>query len=460
MIRRFVISQAILLLAVSAMAQAPSDAVRTAKTWSVDAAVAERSRAEDLHILATIVTENVHGLYGVQPRRVAGGTDATGPKETEFSEEGAWLYVAGGHPRTTAAPTRAVAEYLPDYGVVVQMEVPPPREPVAKKTSPAEKPRPPSRWERTRQKLSGDTGTSAFEQSMCSNCHVDVHGIESGIGKAYADFDGDGDMDVYLAGDASRHPAPTHKQLADQLIEALAENGHNLRNLGPNQRVTLSISWRRVVVGGSPHHFFDRYKSEGDGKLRAIDEKAKPGAPSAPKAPGAGDSSAGSAAQPPRSNAELTGDLLLTKGRYVEAVQAFEQAIGGLQATSADPRAQGESLAEQQKKLAAKLAFARAYSTAQTGGAPAAADPNQRASKVPDAKPAEHTEAVAEYENLLSAHHKLRASAARSSVPGRISITATKTQLDQVASGKLTREQFGQQVVARSFDPGGTPKTQ
>jgi hypothetical protein len=449
MIRRFVVSQAILLLAISVMAQAPSDTVRTAKTSLVDAAVAERSRAEDLHILATIVTENVHGLYGVQPR-VAGGTDATGPKETEFSAEGAWLYVAGAHPRTTAAPTRAVAEYLPDYGLVVQMEVPPPRAPVVQKM-PHETPKPPSRWERTRQKLSGDVGASAFEQSLCSNCHD--AGVKSDGGKAFADYDHDGAVDFYLAGGGS-HPAPTRKQLADQLVETLAENGHNLRNLQANQRVTVSVTWQPAAVALSSHRFLNlkKYKSEGDGKFRAVEEKDKPTKPAAPKSPGGGDSSGASGPNPPRSNAELTGDLLLTKGRYGEAVQAFEQALRGLQVTPSDRRVQAEALAEQQKGLELKVAYAQAYLTAQREGGTAGPDPKQDGSKVADAKPLEHIEAVAKYENLLSAYKRLRKVAAGPAIPSRISITATKAQLDQVASGKLTREQFAQQVSARGFD--------
>ena len=118
-------------LEVVAVAQSVTDDAPTAKLWSVDAAVVERHRAEDLQILSTIVTENVNGLYGVESRRVAGGTDATGPmtRSGALSSAGAWLYVAGGHPTTPAQPTRALAEYLPDYGVVVQMEVAPPREP-------------------------------------------------------------------------------------------------------------------------------------------------------------------------------------------------------------------------------------------------------------------------------------------------------------------------------------------
>jgi hypothetical protein len=277
-------------------------------------------------------------------------------------------------------------------------------------------------------------------------------------GNAYLkDYDRDGDIDLYLA-KGSVHPAPTRKQLADRLIETLAENGHNLRHIEPNQRVTLSLSWQRALASDASHRFLNTkpYKLEGEGRTKPSDNnKPKPAAPKGANSPGGSDSSGGSAgnaannpsddnsAGPSRSNAELTGDLLLTKGRYAEAVRAFEQAIDGLQAEPAPVGA-----ADQKRAIAAKLAFAQTAMAFGTGGggdgaAPQTADPSS----------AERSR-ITEYEKAFRAQLASQTRKTRSSVPGRISVTATKAQLDQVASGKLTRQQFAQQVVVRGFEPG------
>jgi hypothetical protein len=447
MMRHF-LTAGIILASLSgvAAAQSTTEAAPT-RLWSVDSVVAERNRAEDLQILSTIVTENVHGLYGVESRRIAGGTDATGPQSGALSSLGAWLYVAGGHP-TTATPSRALGEYLPGYGVVVQMEVASPREPATKKAGQAEKPRPPSRWERTRRRLSGDEKSAAYDQSVCSSCHD--ASVKNYGGKSYADYDGDGDVDVYLSGhEGGGHPAPTKKQLLERLIETLAENGHNLRNLAADERVTLSVSWQPPAITSDPHLILRGYLNEGSGKPKSV-EKPKPGSATDPKAPGAKEGSDGGKSSP-RSNAELSGDLLLAKGQYVEAAQAFQQAIDDLNAKAGDPLSATDAQTAQARALTLKLAYARAYLTAE--GAAEAPDPNQDSGKGGSGNPAERIKAVAAYEKLLSTYGPRRARAARPTAAGRISITATKDQLDQVASGKLTREQFVQKVVVREFEP-------
>ena len=139
---------------------------------------------------------------------------------------------------------------------------------MTKKAGQAEKPRPPSRWERTRQRLAGDDKANVFEQAMCSSCHE--AGVKFDDGKVYTDYDGDGQMDVYLAGrEAASHPAPTQKQLIEQLVETLAEIGHNLRNLSAAERVTFSVSWQQPAVRSDPHQMIRGYLNDGSGKPKA-----------------------------------------------------------------------------------------------------------------------------------------------------------------------------------------------
>src|SRR5688500_11592546 len=101
MVRTFFIT-GIILAALGRIAMAQGEAQPPRK-------LEDANRAEDLQILSAIVTENVNGLYGLESRRVAGGTDATGPMTGAgaLSSAGAWLYVAGGHPTTPGQPTRA-----------------------------------------------------------------------------------------------------------------------------------------------------------------------------------------------------------------------------------------------------------------------------------------------------------------------------------------------------------------
>ena len=109
-----------------------------------------------------------------------------------------------------------------------------------------------------------------------------------------------------------------------------------------------------------------------------------------------------------------------------------------------EPRAPTDVSAERKRSLTLKLAYARAHSTAAADGGGS----NE------DAKTAQqHIKAVAEYEKLLAPR---QARTGRPAVAGRVSITATKRQLDEVAAGKLTREQFAQQVQTRGFDSART----
>jgi hypothetical protein len=326
-----------------------------------------------------------------------------------------------------------LAESLPDYGVIVQMEVAPPREPVTKKTGQAEKPRPPSRWERTRQRLAGDEKQTAFERSMCSSCHdADVRHYG---GKGHNDYDGDGRVDLYVDYAGGGHPAPTRKQLIEQLIETLAENGHNLRNLSANDQVTLSVSWQQPAAVPDPYRALKGYFYQPSGKNNA-DDKSKTGEPASPTSPAneGADSGGGSS---PRSSAELSGDLLLAKGQFAEAAKSFQQALDGLRAAGDDGPSKKEA---RERALTLKLAYARAHSTVQPEGAPTATTAHQQLT------------AVSEYEKLLTTYAP-RQSPRRPEVAGRLSVTATKRQLEDVAAGKLSREQFAQQVQTRGFHP-------
>jgi hypothetical protein len=276
------------------------------------------------------------------------------------------------HPHMIPLAPGPEGMYLKGHGVVYTLTLPG-SPPELKTPAPQPAPKPISDWQRARQELRGE----------------------------------------------KTNPAPAaaparEASLVDTLLKSLADNGHNFRQLGADEKLTVVVTFRDIDAGSAWHIWGSDLGSATDiipghllgkeGNPPSIVKEAKrqnqdaglPGAPSSGR------------------DYELLGDLHLKQGRVQDAVDAFEKALR-------------QSGPEKKGVLYRKLAQAFL----------------SLAERAPETK---HDEVIAralEYLKRLQEIKDTPPPAAPSvRLPARLTISAPKRLLDQVGSGSISFEEF------------------
>jgi hypothetical protein len=448
----------------------------------------EYDRAEDLSVLATIVREDLARLYGRDPHAALDAGHAWSgaaefvPGDPNVPFDAAVLELFLGTRLSGREIDVPLAQYLPGYGVIVQVAAPPPRVPASSPASVPPKKETLSRWEATRRRLRGAVSPeSAYDMASCTACHTaDTRSAMTLLWKKYLVED----EHVW------RHPSaykgvqggrPTVEQLTTGLIRVLADSGSHLRHLQPDERITLSVQFDTQPPG------------------QAADR------PDTQNAPGSGPRPETSS-QAPTHSRELAGDLLLRQSKYAEAEKAYAEAFEAqLEVQPQQPRddllgkayaaAVFHHLSQAGEDFTSDEQFLRRIYLDLAGVLP---DPAKVEQFVGDRSPDKRTKLIDELlrnsdfvaqwankwkearrqsegghdqaqgpaaaptveqvrnavdEQVLRRLHE-RAPAPRAlPLPGRISVTATKRQLDAMAAGALKLSEFEKQAVVQVFNP-------
>lgn len=402
--------------------------------------------AEDMAVMKRILDEALEEVYELK-RMVTLSGDGTGGVMLRYDADSG----------TVAAVDRnsiddALSAYLEGYGVVYQLTAPPPgEEPKKVQADTAAAAERPTRWEATRRRVLGTAGDLAKTGSE----GVDVQARAS----------------ILVADSIQFAPAgafPTRSRVTEKLLEVLAENGHNFRHLGPNERLTVALTFRKnkassgsrpktfrgvMAYGGTGSGWYGGSASsiEGDedhGGMMEMDmgvmsrKAAELGgmmgaAVGAAMGGGEGfeiyeimaqDGSSGmqSGYRGYQPDPDLTaGDLHLRQGNYKKAVEAYEKNVRKRVKKDPYKHQPTGSLVAVYQKLAQAQVGAGEYAKAQ---------------------------------QLIEAINKARAKPASPEkseprFPAQLVISATKGDLDQVAAGKMTFEEFKKKATAQYFDP-------
>jgi hypothetical protein len=222
----------------------------------------------------------------------------------------------------------------------------------------------------------------------------------------------------------SAAPPPS---LTDTILRLLAKNGHQFKQLGPNEKLTVVVTFRQP----------------GDGIEQAASTTTVGGPTTGPASAGVGSgvTPAGTVTQasygsngssrPPSSarDFELMGDLHIKQGRAQEAAHAYQKAL------ELKP---GGARSAEESRLYRKLA--QVYLTVAEQS-----PPHQRDAIVRRA--IDFLQRVAQQTD--------GAQPAPAALPGRLVISARKGVLDQAGSGKMTPSEF-RQASSVEFQPALT----
>ncbi|MCH7728406.1 MAG: DUF1549 domain-containing protein [Planctomycetes bacterium] len=456
------------------------------------AAAVAREVAEDLQILSTIVREDVEQLYGVE---------ATIRELTQKIQ---------GH-KVKPLVQLPQADRIADFGVVVQLQIPAPRKARAEEGAKPQQ----SRWEQTKRKLLGkQAAIPVDQQQVCAKCHqVNVgHGHlertfidELVLQRINTNLAQQGDVWHHGIVDAAHKKPmakPTKKQLVQGLIETLAENGRHFRRLAPDERIRITVSYPLDIKrpGGRAgvnqirnSCFLEKFTAP------SVNSKSEPNR----KEPYKPNENEGIKITP-RSSHELTGDLLMKQGKGSDAVKAYASAVA---VATEKHGASMHTWPAADKLLVAKLVRAHR----QTGQIDKAVDLVLRSLVISSAKRGDRAtfirrvyfdftglpptvEQVQEFlkDDRPDAYKKLvekilqqrspsiqwldairswpkhpfkqedhyydwvmevMAGKAQMVVSARISVSATKSQLDRLEKGTMSREEFDKLVRIDIVDP-------
>lgn len=480
-----------------------------------------RELAEDTEILARILEGNLEQLYAGE-----GTTDLT--LRSAKSADGDFLELAElafstakkkPSPRSDRI-TQPLAAHLDGYGIIYQLAAPPLRKP-SKPATATESPKCPfmskSEWERARMILRGEA-PAAF----CMKCHTapgkavggmgmggmgmgmgrdmgmgmggmggGMMGGMGGMGMGYGAMGGESEMDGEYGGgygtmgaapSRSEPPAPTEDQLVDRLLTLLAENGHNVRHLKSDERLTIAVTFRenqsektrRTSPGapgypGMPGGDDSGYPGESgyDGPAGMRMPGMGPMGPGGygPSGAGAampggglpgtgfgtpgGEPGAGTGMMPgdagmmpgmggASANHELAGDLHMRQRAYAKAIEAYEKSLE--KTLGMDPYGPLQlPLRPQEKRLLQKLAQAQI-----------AAGNLEKAHLVVSSLLKDQKQAGAGRPGGGSKRPVEPPQSIR--LPARLTVSVTKAQLDAVAAQKMTFDQFKQQARIEDFD--------
>lgn len=416
----------------------PGPRADAGSTWQTAAESATKRNAaltEDMEIMTRILDEAMEAAYG----RPLFGIDATG------------ALVKSTQGRRSRVPD-ALAAYLEGHGVVYQLTAPRLFEEPEKKKTDDDAAESVTRWEATRLRIQGKTDTSV---------------------KAQADAPGK----TWPRGFEVRHShaRPTKSLLVEGLLDMLAENGHNFRELKPDERVTVAITFSKEeessagggqnpggqaagygggMYGGSAGYgsmgMFGEEDSGGmeemmgsgmmgpGGMMEGGDEEGDFEGTGMRMDSGMGmdmgsgmgmgmdttDSMMGGMSSAYGSAADA-GDLHLRQGNYQKAVETYEKVIRN--AVKADPYK--HTPASRHVPLYQKLIQALVGN-------------------------AQYAEARELMEAIEDGRAKPGAGGKTGSqFPARLVVSANKSDLDQVAEGKMTRQEFDKRATVEYVDP-------
>jgi tetratricopeptide (TPR) repeat protein len=213
---------------------------------------------------------------------------------------------------------------------------------------------------------------------------------------------------------------PKDPTLGDILLKLLADNGKHFFRLGPDESLTVAITFRAppqglAGIGPIPLGLDFGFPTSGDTFLRPTAGSEKPPTPLAPV--NNADKQPQPAAGPSRASTwqdyVLLGDLHMKQKKAEEAIKAYEQALG----MNPEPRNAATILQQ----------LARAYLDAK---------------KVDEARAAE-AKAQRLFSSLMQLTTKEKPVETKPvPLPGKLIISATKKQLDDVGSGRMSFEDF------------------
>lgn len=218
-----------------------------------------------------------------------------------------------------------------------------------------------------------------------------------------------------------KYRAPTQDDLVGKLLDVLAENAPHFRHLKSQDRLTVAITFPRGTGAAEPGD-----KSHTDLAKTAIQKAIMGSGPAGAMASG----SAGSMKSGPaggRSTHEVYGDLHMRQGNYQRAIKAYERWLGGppMRKPPGEARriylklAQAYTAAGELDSAQKAIALAMRYRKPEVGNASA---PASRA--IP--------------------------------LPARLIVSVPKSRLDEVAAGKMKREDLKGHATLDYFNPPAT----
>lgn len=368
----------------------------------------ELAMAEDVEVMKRILDETLEDAY--QPANQEVWVSYIGGESSLMTLRGMDVDSALGGSQIEDA----LATYLDGYGVVFQLKAPPLREePEKQEAELSLEAEPPTRWEATRLRLLGIPGHRI--QLKGDNAELEA-----------------GALSLHVEFPTSSDAVPTKSLLTQKLLDLLAENGHNFRRLKPEERLTVALTFRTGVPSDDGKPRDAMYRNLGDGRFEDVSEKISGQTDIVSRVGGAtmdfdddGDLDLFVMGGPGKETDELTGDLHLRQGNYQDAIAAYEKAIR--EAVKGDPYGRqptGEQVSMYQKLLQAQVGagqYAKARQLME-------AIQNARARPPSPERPKRH-------------------------FPARLVVSATKAQLDQVAAGTMTREQFAEEAMVEYSEP-------
>jgi hypothetical protein len=355
----------------------------------------ERERSEDMAILSQILYEDLLQLYLHDPH--ATGADARAGRDPNITYEALarkWFLRAAAPSEEVRGP---LAEYLPGYGMVIQVQTPPPQSHAAEASAQGDAERL-SRWEITRRRMRGE---AAYEGAACTACHgADAPAAVDQLWSSLFSGGRDPHQGLSIAGAARR---PTRDQLIAALADVLTEAGGRLRHVQPDERITLSAQYVPDSRPPGDEAFLRRVYLDLIGELPAREEVES-----------------------------FLADRSPEKRNRVVQELSRRAGSSNVKENAKAPRSQ-----EQLDRSASPSA----------SEPPAASDASGVRSAIDDLilRRLQREESIAGPETPLR---------------GRISVTATRRQIDALAAGAMDRAEFSKQIVVRIFDPTGSSKGQ
>jgi hypothetical protein len=228
---------------------------------------------------------------------------------------------------------------------------------------------------------------------------------------------------------AEAAPASAPPSLAETLLRLLAKNGHHFTQLSPRQTLTVVVTFREtagtaavsgaVATVGSPA---TSMPGPSGGKPGTMPPGTVGGTPGMPMMPGTG--------RPPATarDYELLGDLHLKQGRAHEASASYKKALECLQTHN---RATADHFTLQRKLAVTGVLLAE------------------------QSPPAQREAAVRRALDVLQRVDRESKGMPAARLPARLIISAPKSVLDQVGSGKMSFADF-RRAASVEFQPAAT----
>lgn len=284
--------------------------------------------------------------------------------------------------------------YLPGYGVLIQLTAPMPFQEAVTVTKVERGAKKVSQWEVARRKLRGEFRIPLVEQLIVSAVPDSTH-------------------------------LPTRAQLTERMLDVLAENGHNFRELSPDERLTVDLVFRDRQVKKRTQLL--EFQETPAGLLFVQPLQGK-------------------------SADENAGDLHMRQKNYTKAVEAYEKAIKIKAARGKQPDA--KDLPALYQKLAQAHVAAGQYKNAERllkMLADGAAKQNTlwRGQQLLKAK----EQLLKAKELLLKGKELKQSDLPAAKLPAHLIISATKSQLDAIAEGKMSRDEFAKAAQIEYLDP-------